>query len=67
MYIIDRFEGDWAVVEYNKRMTFNLPRFLIPAGTKEGDVIIINVNVDTGFTKKLRAKVNKMTGDIFKD
>ncbi|MDF9409728.1 MAG: hypothetical protein A4E52_01115 [Pelotomaculum sp. PtaB.Bin013] len=67
MYIIDRFEGDWAVVEYNKRMTFNLPRKLIPAGTREGDIIIISINVDTSITNKLRTKVNKMTSDIFKD
>ncbi|MCG9969809.1 DUF3006 domain-containing protein [Pelotomaculum terephthalicicum JT] len=67
MLIVDRFEGDWAVVEYNKRMTFNLPRFLVPAGAKEGDVIIVSVKVDTGITKKLNTEVSKMASDLFQD
>jgi len=67
MFIVDRFEGDWAVVEYNKRMIFNLPRFLVPAGAKEGDVIIISVKVDTGITKKLNTEVSKMASDLFQD
>lgn len=39
MLIIDRFEGDFAVVEYKEGRTFNLPRSLLPPGAKEGDVL----------------------------
>jgi len=67
MYIIDRFEGDWAIVENKKRKTFNLPLSLIPPEAKEGDVITISVNINTGSTKKLRAKVENMADSIFKD
>ena len=38
MFIIDRFEGNWAVIEYNK-ITFNLPIDILPKGIKEGQVI----------------------------
>jgi len=67
MYIIDRFEGDWAIIEYKKRKTFNLPLSLIPPEAKEGDVIFISVKINADYTKKLRAKVNKIADSIFKD
>ncbi len=38
-WIVDRFEGDLAVIEREGEATFNLPRDLLPAGTKEGDVL----------------------------
>ncbi len=34
MFIVDRFEGDWAVIEYGRK-TFNLPRFLLPQDCRE--------------------------------
>ena len=40
-WIVDRFEGEWAVVEREGGATFNLPRDLLPNGTKEGDVLRI--------------------------
>ena len=42
--IIDRFEGDYAVVELEDRSTANLLRFLIPPGAKEGDVLLIEID-----------------------
>lgn len=66
MYIIDRFEGDWAVVEYN-RTTFNLPRELVPPEAVEGDVISITVTVDVDATAKLKEGVKNLADKLFKD
>ena len=47
--IIDRFEGDYAVVETEDKIMVNLPKSLIP-GAKEGDVI--SISIDEEETKK---------------
>lgn len=65
MYIIDRFENDWAVVEW-KRRTFNLPRELIPPEAAEGDVVLIKVSIDTVATAKLKEEVKDMADELFK-
>lgn len=40
MYIIDRFEGDYAVCEDETKATFDIPKTLLPADAKAGDVLI---------------------------
>jgi hypothetical protein len=45
IFIIDRFEGDWVVVEFEGG-TFNVPRVLFPQQVREGDVVKINIIVD---------------------
>ncbi|MDD2443836.1 MAG: DUF3006 domain-containing protein, partial [Desulfotomaculaceae bacterium] len=56
MYIIDRFEGDWVVIEAGGK-TFNLPRELVPPEAAEGDVIMIKINIDSGATAKIKREV----------
>ena len=41
-FLPDRFEGDYAVIEYNRK-TFILPRELLPQEAMVGDVIQITV------------------------
>lgn len=41
--IIDRFEGDFAVVEIEEGKFVNLPKVLV-SGAQEGDVIDISIN-----------------------
>lgn len=43
-FVIDRFEGDIAVLVND--MTIGIPRFLLPREAKEGDVVIVEFNVD---------------------
>ena len=64
MYIIDRFEGDFAVIEFGDRQTFNLPRILMPTA-KEGDVISIIVAVDDNATKSRQEKIKGMMNNFF--
>lgn len=37
--VIDRFEGDWAVLELEDKTTIDIPRNLLPPYAHEGDVV----------------------------
>lgn len=51
MLVIDRFEGEYALIEYKKRI-FHIPKSLLPKGAKQGDVINIQISIDKESTKK---------------
>ena len=65
MLTVDRFEGEWAVVEH-QGTTFNLPKTLLPPETKEGDVIVISIAVDAGSTEKRRSRIKSLEDDLFR-
>lgn len=65
MLIIDRFEGNMAVIEY-ENSTFNVPRSLLPENAREGDVLDIDIKVNKEETEQRRRKVKKMMDDLFK-
>ncbi len=64
MLVIDRFEGEWAVVEYNKT-TFNIPKALLPAEAKEGDVLKVTIEIDKQATEKNNKKISGLIDDVF--
>ena len=45
MFVLDRFEGNIAVVERESEI-FNVPRDLLPEGAKEGDCLTIEIKID---------------------
>ena len=61
--IIDRFEGDFAVVEISKTQYANLPKSLVPLQAKEGDVI--NIELDRAETKKRKEEIEKMMKNMW--
>ena len=66
MLVIDRFEGEWAVLEMGRR-TFNFPRSLLPAGAREGDVLDITVAVNGRATAGRQREIEKIAGEIFRN
>ena len=64
--IIDRFEGEFAVVEYenkDKKLCFvNIPKVIIPGAT-EGDVIDITINKNE--TKKREKNIKNLMDSLF--
>lgn len=46
--IIDRFEGNWIIVEIEKGKFAKIPNILIPDGT-EGDVVLITAGKTSQF------------------
>jgi len=63
LYIIDRFEGKWAVIDYN-RETFSIPRELVPDNAKAGDIITIDIKVDKLSTEKAQKEVRKLMDSL---
>jgi len=64
MLIVDRFEGDRAVIEY-EGTTFNVPRSLLPPEVKEGDVITLSISVDQTITKERRQQGEERMKNFF--
>lgn len=60
---IDRFEGDYAVVELKSRKMVDLPKLLVPKEAVEGDIIEITVNKND--TEKRRKKIEKLTKNLW--
>jgi len=65
MLTIDRFEGEYALIEYNRKI-FHIPKVLLPKGAKEGDIIRIEITVDKEATEKKKQSVDKLAGRLFK-
>ena len=65
MYVtIDRFEGNFAVVELPDGSFADLPRALVPAGAGEGSVL--RIETDAAETEKRRRKAQDLLGDLLK-
>ena len=61
--IIDRFEGDYAVVELPDMTMVDMPRSLIPEGAKEGYVLVIGIDPDE--TDKRKERIKKLMDDLW--
>lgn len=64
MFIIDRLEGQWAVIEY-ERKTFNIPKNLLPDDAQEGDVITIDISLNKEATEVKKKKIQGLMEDLF--
>ena len=66
MFIIDRFEGNMAVIEYRDG-TFNLPRSLLPPEAQEGDVIRFVITLAEEETAEQETKIEHLMEEIFEN
>ena len=63
MWVIDRFEGEQAVIEYQNH-TFNIPKKALPPQAKEGD--LLKVVIDQEGTDKVQGEIDKLKNELFK-
>ncbi len=63
MLTIDRFEGDFTVVEVSNQGMINIPKSDIPKDAKEGDVL--KIIIDNEETSKRKNSVNDMMSGLF--
>lgn len=61
--VIDRFEGEVAVLLIDDNVV-NLPKKYLPLNTKEGDWVMINIELDTTQTKQRKQKVEDLLNKI---
>jgi len=64
--VIDRFEGDWAVIEYD-RTNFNVPKSLLDEKVIEGDVVNIQITPNKEETTKRRQQIEELRKKLFKN
>ncbi|WP_144507454.1 DUF3006 domain-containing protein [Bacillus mycoides] len=65
--IIDRFEGELAVIEINN-ITTDVPRSKLPSNVKEGDILIIEndkYTIDKNETDKRRREIQNLMNKLF--
>lgn len=60
--IVDRIEGDYAVVEIEKGKMCNLPLELVP-NVKEGDAVTIIINKDK--TEERKKTIEELMNSVF--
>lgn len=63
--IIDRFEGEFAVVELENGQTINCPKVMLPDSAKEGS--ILNITVDNEATEKKLQENTARMNRLFRD
>lgn len=59
--IIDRFEGDYAVVELENGEFADMPKVFVP-NAKEGNVVTITVSED----KDRKKRIEDLANELFK-
>lgn len=62
--IIDRFEGEYAIVELNLGQFVQIPSVLVPKA-KEGDVI--KITVDKEASQKRKENIQNLVNNLFED
>jgi len=63
--VIDRFEGDYAVVLFgNDEIKVDIPKVLLPEGSKEGSWLNVSFELDIEETKsrekRIQSKLDKL-------
>ena len=62
--IIDRFEGEYAVIEYEKKM-YNISKIFIPEEAKEGNVLNIKITVDQSGTDEQKEEISQLMKSVW--
>lgn len=63
--IIDRFEGEFAIIELSNKKIINVPRSLIPEEAKEGDCLKIRFEIDKDKTSERNELISKLMLELF--
>ncbi|SES97544.1 DUF3006 domain-containing protein [Anaerobranca gottschalkii] len=59
--IIDRFEGEYAVLLFEKEeIQVDFPRKLLPVEAKEGDILTIGIQINKDETAKRREAIKNL-------
>lgn len=57
--VIDRFEGDVAVLLFGDEVKVDFPRSLLPPGAKEGSWLTVSMELDLEGEQKQREKISE--------
>lgn len=63
--IIDRFEGEYAVMELESGTHANMPRVLLPTEAREGDTV--SIQIDKQATEGRKQRIGSLMNSLFED
>ncbi|MDD6728496.1 MAG: DUF3006 domain-containing protein [Eubacteriales bacterium] len=63
-WIVDRIEGDFAVVELENKQTADIPLKSLPEKIKEGDVV--SISIDENETADRKKNIDSLAKKLFK-
>lgn len=70
-YVIDRFEGAYAICEDESQSMIRIPKYRLPLGCKEGDMIYKDSDnmyqIDKASTKAAEKKIKEKMSRLFAD
>jgi hypothetical protein len=58
--IVDRLEGDMAVLLVDESLKLNVPIALLPDGVREGDILDISITIDEKATEDAKERVSSL-------
>lgn len=67
--VIDRFEGELAVMEFKDGYK-NIPRKMLPPEAREGDVLVLQDDywiIDPEATHERKEKIEKLAEELWQD
>lgn len=64
-WIVDRIEGDYAVVELENGKAVDIPLISLPESIKEGTVI--SVSADKSETEKRKENIDSLAKKLFRE
>ncbi|SEL09192.1 Protein of unknown function [Carnobacterium iners] len=67
--IIDRFEGELAVIEFGEHMR-DIPKSKLPNNSKVGDLLIFDgdtITIDRVGTDRLRVEIEELMKELFEE
>lgn len=67
-YIIDRFEGDTAVLEGENKEFLNVPKSILPENSNESDCLVFEDGkyiIDEVTTKELKEEISNLMDELF--
>jgi len=66
--VIDRFEGEYAVIETDEGEILNIKKTLLPKKVKEGDVINMEkFTIDETETRRRHHVIDNLTNKLFEN
>ena len=65
---VDRFEGDYAIIETDDGQIINIKKDLLPKNIEEGDVIDLeNMIIDREETLRRKNNIQKLADELFEE
>jgi len=64
--ILDRFEGNYAVLKDDRRLEINWPKKSLPRGAKEGSVVVLKIFTDDEDRANRQKTARELLAEILK-